>query len=543
MKYIFAKRIVSSSQIDNVEDLLKKKTLQVDIDLKGSILFKDKDYVILDFGKELSGGIRLLTGSFSPVSSLRIRFGESLSEVNSSIGIDGASNDHSPRDFKVSLPLMSDLTFGETGFRFVRLDFEGEFFYLEAVAAAVDIDSRKEVGKFRSDDELLNKIWETASYTLRLNLHNGLIWDGVKRDRLCWIGDCYPEIKAMLYLYKKVDEVKNCLVYSKKSLSNLLDNASYIPSSYIFWWFLILVEKYRYDGDKSFLLEQKDFVINAIKEVNGFIDKDGNVSLPFNFIDWPTHPGGEDTKLNQIKKHDEAIAVNSLCLISYRELKEIYSEVNIDLSNLVDESIKKISSTSFDVDEFRQVAAIASLANKYSKNNEGILLNKDPVSLSTFQSYVIFKAMANKGGCDLALSLLKQYYGAMLGLGASTFFEDFDVSWAKDASRIDELNAQGKIDFHSTYGQFCYCKLRLSLCHGWSAGIIGYIVEEIVGLKKIGQGRYEISPRLSSLNSIDFVCPIKEGVICIKIRKKKNKPVVKVLSMPNGIYLDIKEAL
>lgn len=47
---------------------------------------------------------------------------------------------------------------------------------------------------------------------------------------------------------------------------------------------------------------------------------------------------------------------------------------------------------------------------------------------------------------------MKDYWGGMLDLGATTFWEDFDVDWLKNAARIDELTPAGKIDVHRTYG-------------------------------------------------------------------------------------------
>ena len=50
-------------------------------------------------------------------------------------------------------------------------------------------------------DALLNRIIDTAAYTLKLNLQNGYIWDGIKRDRLVWSGDLHQEILLSMYLY------------------------------------------------------------------------------------------------------------------------------------------------------------------------------------------------------------------------------------------------------------------------------------------------------------------------------------------------------
>ena len=57
----------------------------------------------------------------------------------------------------------------------------------------------------------------------------------------------------------------------------------------------------------------------------------------------------------------------------------------------------------------------------------------------------------------------------MLKMGATSFWEDFDITWIKNASPIDEIPDKNKSDIHADNGAFCYKGLRHSLCHGWSA--------------------------------------------------------------------------
>lgn len=138
---------------------------------------------------------------------MRLRFGESVSETCAEIGEKNATNDHSLRDFEVALQSYSDMTFGQTGYRFLRVDFleEDKTLTLKSIVAAIDTDTREETGKFECDDELVNEIWSTAAYTLRLCLQNGYIWDGIKRDRLVWIGDLYPEMRTARSVIKGSD--------------------------------------------------------------------------------------------------------------------------------------------------------------------------------------------------------------------------------------------------------------------------------------------------------------------------------------------------
>ena len=42
----------------------------------------------------------------------------------------------------------------------------------------------------------MNRIWETGTYTVHLNMQEYL-WDGIKRDRLVWLGDMHPEVRTI----------------------------------------------------------------------------------------------------------------------------------------------------------------------------------------------------------------------------------------------------------------------------------------------------------------------------------------------------------
>ena len=98
--------------------------------------------------------------------------------------------------------------------------------------------------------------------------------------------------------------------------------------------------------------------------------------------------------------------------------------------------------------------------------------------LSTFMSYYILKCMAEGGKKTEAFNIMKDYYGAMLDLGATTFWEDFDIKWAENSCRIDEFPKTNEKEIHGDFGKFCYKGYRHSLCHGWSSGIIRFIKEE-----------------------------------------------------------------
>ena len=96
---------------------------------------------------------------------------------------------------------MSDMRFGDSGFRFARLDFfEGGIISIKNIYAAFEYRDLKRLGSFECSDSVINKIFDTAAYTVELCMQN-MLWDGIKRDRLVWIGDVHPEMLSILSLF------------------------------------------------------------------------------------------------------------------------------------------------------------------------------------------------------------------------------------------------------------------------------------------------------------------------------------------------------
>ena len=84
-EYLFPKRIMAYEWVQNADNLLIKQDLQIGLVNNRTTTFKKGGYIILDFGKELCGSIRILT-VYSKESKVHIRFGESLTECCSDAG-------------------------------------------------------------------------------------------------------------------------------------------------------------------------------------------------------------------------------------------------------------------------------------------------------------------------------------------------------------------------------------------------------------------------------------------------------------------------
>ncbi len=152
--------------------------------------------------------------------------------------------------------------------------------------------------------------------------------------------------------------------------------------------------------------------------------------------------------------------------------------------------------------------------------------------LSTFLGYYTLTAAAKAGEFDGAMNIMRDYWGGMLKMGATTFWEDFNVDWMENSAPIDEPVPEGKNDIHGDFGAFCYKGLRHSLCHGWASGPAPYIAENVLGVTPVEPGykKVKISPQLSGLEWIKGAVPTPYGNIEIEADKNGVK-----YSVPQGI--------
>lgn len=132
-----------------------------------------------------------------------------------------------------------------------------------------------------------NKIWETAVYTVHLNMQN-FLWDGIKRDRLVWIGDMHPETSTIQKVFGYNECVPKSLDFTRECFepNKWINN---IPS-YSMWWIKIHWDWYMQNGDYEYLYEQKDYLYKMLEFIFTKIKDDGTIDIDRTFIDWPTEP-------------------------------------------------------------------------------------------------------------------------------------------------------------------------------------------------------------------------------------------------------------
>ncbi len=533
-RFVRPTRVVSTrGSVENAAALLEDKPLQVTLvepeltTLKNAGIPTEKAEVILDFGCELHGSLRLVCFGVEgqKPATLRLTFGESVAEAMSDIGEKNATNDHTLRDFTVGVPEFSDQEFGETGFRFVRIRLEDAdtTVTLKATLAVFIYRDLPYLGTFRCSDDKLNAIFDTAAYTCHLNMQRQL-WDGIKRDRLVWVGDMHPEMLTIRTVFGACGVMEEAIRFARET-TPLPAWMNTFPT-YSLWWLCMVWDWYEYSGDAAFLAENKDYAMELAAQVAALIHEDGSHDLPGNFIDWPTCGKPESA--------DGVVALLTLAMQAAGKLAAAVADgATATLCGNAVTALRRHPVAHHGAKQIAALLALAGLTNTAAASDT--IREGGAKGLSTFMSYYILKVAATASVTD-ALDLLRDYYGGMLDMGATTFWEDFDLAWLENATPIDAPVPAGKSDIHGDNGAFCYKGFRHSLCHGWASAPTAFLAETVLGIRieEVGCRTLRVAPDLGDLDWAEGTYPTPFGVVSVRCRRTADGVEVDV-DAPAGV--------
>ncbi|HCC86011.1 MAG TPA: alpha-L-rhamnosidase [Porphyromonadaceae bacterium] len=530
-------------QVKNPDVLLTKFDGQLSTSGEGMCVLRSDDEtqasVLLDFGKELYGGIEIAAAIRGEKKSVRvrIRLGESVSEAmsdcidNSVPGMGSATNDHSLRDYTLELPWLGTVEVGNSGFRFVRIDLldKGVELPIRSVRAIFRYRDIPYLGSFKCDNERLNEIWETGAYTVHLNMQEYL-WDGIKRDRLVWLGDIHPEIMTINTVFGDHEVVKKSLDFGRDTtpLPGWMNGIS----SYSLWWIISHRDLYLYHGDLDYLKEQQEYLSALIRQIASRIGHDGRENLDGGrFLDWPT-------ARDSIVIH---AGLQSLTVMAMEAGKDIAGWLNDkelkDTCTKTSELLQKYHPSDHGN---KQAAALLALAGILPPDQASpVILKNGANDFATFYGYYMLEALAKDGKYREAMDIISDYWGAMLDLGATTFWENFNYEERQNALPIDQLTDPSKFNIHADGGDHCYIGLRASLCHGWASGPTAWLTAHVLGIQVIEPGSkvIRIRPNLGDLAFAEGSFPTPYGVVTVKHVKQADGSIKSEIKAPKEVKI------
>jgi hypothetical protein len=375
------------------------------------------------------------------------------------------------------------------------------------------------------------------------------LWDGIKRDRLVWVGDLYPEVNVINAVFGQTEIVSRTLDFARNtsplvparltirwgSYGSDVAQEAFPPgnwmngiSSYSMWWILIQEDLWLHYGDRTYLEAQKGYLQKLIQRLSLYVRDDGAERLDgMRFLDQPTFQNEQAT-------HEGLQALLLLAMQSGARLSEALEDQ--DTADLCLKTIEKLRKHIPAQSGRKSAAALEALAGLRDPKEvaERILKKDGPKDLSPFSGYFVLQALGKSGDIDTALDFIKAYWGGMLDYGATTFWEDFDLAWTNNAAPIDEIVPTGREDIH---GDRCSLHLRESLCHGWAGGPTAWLSQFVLGIKPIEPGftRVQIAPKLGTLKWAEGSYPTPFGVIKVRHERRDDGSIESKLDVPTQI--------
>ncbi len=531
-EYIPATRIMwTAGAPEGSDKLLKVFSGQVAVKEVEVCTMHTGDAILFDYGRELHGGLRITTAirDSKATPRIRIRFGESVSEAMSDVASTTATNEHSLRDFEAALPWLGSFETGNTGFRFVRIDIlddGGTPLPVVAVEAKSIMRDIPYLGSFRCSDGRLNEIWQTAAYTVHLNMQD-YVWDGIKRDRLVWIGDMHPEVMTINTVFGSQDVVRKSLDFARDGTGP--DEWMNGICSYSMWWCIIQRDLYYYTGNLDYLQQQHEYLARLLRKIAACIDGSSEDFKEGRFIDWPTSENPESI-------HQCLQAMLTMTMKAGMEIAAALKDK--ELFNDCDVCAKALASYIPSAPATKQAAALMSLAGILpATNGAGTIAEGGAEGFATFTGYYMLEALASAGKYDEAMQIISDYWGGMLDLGATSFWEDLRYSDLSKAGRIDEFVPEGTYDIHKDGGAYCYEGLRHSFCHGWASGPAPWMSRHILGIEPLEPGfkKVRIEPHLGHLDWAEGTFPTPYGLIRVSARKTDDGNIKTDIKLPKGV--------
>lgn len=473
-------------------------------------------HLIADFGEETFGYLRLLDVKGS--GSVRVIYAESEDEMYAEdlLRIEPDALDgweqidltatpefrreiaHGFRYVHV-IPVSGDVSVGS-----VTMDFEWK-----------DVPVR---GSFRCSDPEINRIWEISAHTLGLTCREVFI-EGVKRDRWVWSGDAVQSFLMNYYVFGDYDGCRDTLwaVRGKDPVKVHLNTIM----DYTYYWFDAVEKFLLYSGDANFARQVYPRLKSLLAFALGRLDAAGrpaDAKGDWVFIDWAPKPlpnrGG-------VTSFEQMLLVRAL-----EAAASVADDVGAE-ADAADWRVRAAKLRAEIVPRYWNAEKGGLMHMIYNDGRTDPMITRYPNMFGLFYGYfdaaqresvvrnVIFNDSVMKiqtpymrfyeleslcalGRHEDVLKEIKSYWGGMLRLGATSFWELYNP---------EESGAQ----HYAMYGR----RFGKSLCHAWGASPAYLLGKYFLGVTPTSPGfaTYEVKPNLGGLDWIEGDVPTPWGTI------------------------------
>ncbi|MCX2452528.1 alpha-rhamnosidase [Pedobacter sp. PLR] len=471
--------------------------------------------ILVDFGKETFGFLKLQ--GLKGTGKLHIYYGESKEEALS------ASHSETLDLLEIDLKSKRDSVIElSKAFRYVNCQPEGDV-SLDGVSMLYEYAPVTEKGSFQCSDEQVNKIYETSKYTFHLNTREFFI-DGIKRDRWVWSGDAYQSYLMNYYSFNESPIVKRTLL-AQRGKDPVTAHINTIMD-YSFYWFLGIYDYYQYSGDQKFVQDIYPRMKSLMDYVLNRRNKDGLLEwMPGDwiFIDWADKLSKDGEVSFEQLLFCRSLETMALCadMTKDTEAAANYRKLAADLKAKIfklywDEKKQALVHSRVNGKPTENVTRYANMFGIFfdyftPSQKQGVkqqVLMNDKINKITtpYMRFYELEALCAMGEQSYVLKQMKDYWGGMLDLGATSFWEEYNP---------DKTGAEHYAMYGRPFGK--------SLCHAWGASPIYLLGKYYLGIKPVlpGYETYVVEPTLGGLEWMEGKVPTPSGTINLYCSKKE----------------------
>ena len=460
---------------------------------------------LLDFGRQTFGFIELrgLKGR----GRARVFYGESEEEAR--------SEEHCETFDTVDVAGEKDYTFSlGRAFRYVRVRTDPGL-SAERIDALYEYLPLEYRGAFRCSDPMLNEIWDVSVRTLHLNTREFFL-DGIKRDRWVWSGDAYQSFLMNYYSFFDEAVCRRTLIALRGNdpveihLNTILD--------YSFYWILSLEDYALYTNDMAFVRRMYPKLVSLLEFCLGRTNAEGMIEgVPgedWVFVDWAEMDKEGELCVEQILLCRSLEAAGGFA-------RQFGDDGTADrYGRLASELKEKLLAVFWDEEQgglvhSRVNGKLNRHMTKYANLFAALFGYLSPERTATVKKQVMMNELVQPittpymrfhelaclcelGEQEHVREEMLAYWGGMLKLGATSFWEEYDP----DAEGAGHYEMYGR-----PFGK--------SLCHAWGASPIYLLGKYYLGVRPTAPGyeAYVVRPELGGLERVEGSVPTPHGTV------------------------------
>ncbi len=369
-------------------------------------------------------------------------------------------------------------------------------------------------GAFRSSNPRLDRIWQVGVDTLYPNM-NDAYTDTPWRERGQWWGDAYAEDLVNRVAFGDTELLKRGLIFMSQAFQDGRPNAL-APNGegvhmldYGMLWVQSLNDYWRLTDDTRLLADLYSSLYDLMTYLHRYKDPaTGLLDIPFQhwsqtvLIDWAGYSSryGKSTAVNALYYDTllnaasiaETLGHSSIASTWRTEASMIKDQVN---NNLYIPSQGRYLSSIFDGAQVppspqAQAWALAYGLVPESQVNATVsslleLLSSNPASpnVEIYGMFWVLKALGEANRIPAGIQIIENYYGHMLDLGATTWWEGFNSNLSYTAS----------------------------LSHGWGGTPTWFLTTYVMGTRKLGPNTWVLRPAFNSVKYASGALPLQDG--------------------------------